>query len=545
MTRIARLVAVLGLVAAAGCSPPPPSIIDTPVLQMNPSGKAPLAGLMTFTTDQPARATLTVRDDDFNELTVTPVDEFLTQHELMVLGLRPDRTNTIELTLENQGGLTASALSIDVKTKPLPDYVPPIDVKISRPALMEPGYTFLPVFDAETDDVGYTVAIDAQGDVVWYYDSGLDETRRMRNGHFLINDEVLERRRLVEIDMLGRTVRLWSATGIVDDPPAGAIPVATDTFHHDALEMPSGNILALSSEVRHFDAYPTDDKDPDAPREPRDLIVDRIIEFRPDDGAIVREWHLYDLLDRNRIVHEFKQNQFYKDAYDDLIGDEDPMVDWTHGNGLFYEAATDSLILSVRKMSAVVKIDLAANELVWILGNHEGWGPEWQDLLLEPIGEVEWPWGQHAPEITPSGTLLVYDNGAFGRAYPTDEPRTGPLDSYTRAVEYEIDAENMTVREVWSYGDQETNRFFSAFVSEADTLPNTGNVLLTNGGQPVLPEDVTFEDAYNPDVNIRIFLSLLEVTHTMPPEKIWEISIDTPDGGWGAYRAERLPSLYP
>jgi arylsulfate sulfotransferase len=543
MTRIVRLVAVLGLVTVSACSTPPPSIVGAPVLQLNPSGKAPLSGLLTFTTDQPSRATLTISDDDFNELTVTPVDAFATEHELMVLGLRPGRTNTIEVTLETESGVSAAALSMDVETRPLPDTVPPITVSISRPALMEPGYTILPVFDGEVDNVGFVVALDAQGDVVWYYDTSIDETIRMRNGNFLINDEFLERRRLLEVDMLGRTVRQWSATGVVNDPPEGAIPVATDTFHHDVLEMPSGNILALSSEIRHMEAYPTSDKDLSAPREPRDVIADRIIEFEPDTGEIVREWSLFDLLDHNRIAHEFEQDRFFANAYDDVL--DEPLVDWTHSNAIFYEEATDSLIVSVRKMSAVVKIDLSADELVWILGNHEGWGPEFQDLLLDPVGDVEWPYGQHAPEITPSGTLLLYDNGSFGRAYPTNEPLTDLETSYSRAVELEIDEEDMTVREVWSYGGPGSDQFFAGFVSEADTMRETGNILITNGGQAQVPEGMTMEGIYDLGSGLRIHLSVVEVTHTMPPEKVWEISIDTPDEGWGAYRTERLPSLYP
>jgi arylsulfate sulfotransferase len=543
MTRLARRIAVLCVLVAAGCSAPPASIVGTPVLEMNPSGKAPLSGLLSFTTDQPARATLTIRDDDFNELVVTPVDEFGTEHELMVLGLRPDRLNTIELSLENENGLTASVLSIDVQTHPLPDWVPPIDVRVSRPALMEPGVTFLPVFSGSSDEIGYIVAVDAQGDVVWYYDRIVDEPRRMQNGNFLMMDEFLERRRLIEVDMLGRTVRQWSATGVVDDPPDGAIPVLTDTFHHDVLEMPSGNIMAVSTEIRHFDAFPTSDKDPDAPKQPQDLVTDRFVEFRPHDGAIVRDWSLYDLLDRDRIVHGFDQAVFYQNAYDDLLGEQDPLVDWSHSNGIFYEEATDSLIVSVRKMSAVIKIDLAANELVWILGNHEGWGPEFQDKLLTPIGDVEWPYGQHAPKLTPAGTLILYDNGSFGRAFPMNDPVTGLDDSYSRAVEYEIDEANMTVREVWSYGSPDTDHFFSTFVSEADMLPQTDNVLITNGGQAVIPEGETILAVYTGTA--RVFISIMEVTHTTPPEKIWEISIDTPNAGWDAFRVERLPSLYP
>ena len=542
MTRIARACVLLSLIGSAGCAPPPPAIVDAPVLLMNPSGRAPLAALLTFTSDQPARATLTIRDDDFNQMTAIPSAAFSTEHELMVLGLRPGRVNTIEVSLENENGLAAPALTIDVETSPLPAMVPPIDVNVSRPPRMEPGVTFLPVFDASTDNTGFVVALDAQGDVVWYLDTSVDEPRRLRNGNFLINDEFIERRRLVEIDMLGREVRHWYATSITDDPPDGAIPVATDTFHHDVLEMPSGNFLALSTEIRRIDAYPTSDTDPTAPTEPRDIAVDRIIEFRPATGEIVRSWSLFDLIDPNRISQSFDATDFYARSYDDIL--DEPPIDWTHANGLVYDEATDSLILSIRKMSAVVKIDLTANELVWILGDPTGWGPEFSRLLLEPVGELDWPYGQHAPEITPTGTLLLYDNGSWGRAYPPAEG--DPIEErYSRAVEYRIDEENLTVTQLWSYGGLETDHFYAAFVSEADRLPATGNILLVNGGQEVDDDGKPVYVGYEAEEYPRVRTSLMEVTNTTPAEKLWEISIDTIDGSWGSYRAERLPSLYP
>lgn len=542
MTRFALLVAVLGVLSAAGCSPPPPTVVGTPLLQLNPSGKAPLSGLLTFTTDQPTRATLKISDDEGHSLTAPRVDGFETEHELMVLGLRPDRHNTIELDLESESGAVAPPLTIDVETKPLPDTVPPIQVNVSRPARMEPGVTFLPVFDNDVDNVGFVVALDAQGDVVWYYNESVDEPRRMKNGHFLMSNDGFERRRLIEVDMLGRTVREWYATGITNDPPEGAIPVATDTFHHDVIIMPSGHFLALSTQIRHIEDYPTSDTDPSAPREPRDIAVDRIIEIVPETGEIVRSWNLFDLIDQHRISQSFNATQFYSAAYDDIR--DEPPIDWTHSNSLIYDEATDTLILSIRKMCAIIKIDLAADELKWILSDPTGWGPEFSDLLLKPVGHVDWTYGQHAPTITPDGNLLVYDNGSWGRAYPPNEP--APIEErYSRGVEFSIDEENMTVTQLWSYGGLDTDRFYSSFVGEADLLPETGNVLLVNGGQEVDDASEPIYVGYEGDVLPRVKLSVMEVTHTMPAEKVWQISIDTPDGGWGAYRAERLPTLYP
>ena len=542
MIRILRRTAAIGLFIAAGCSQPPVSIVDIPLLEMNPSGLTPLSGLLTFVTDQAARPTLRIIDDEGNELTATPSDAFVTEHEVMVLGLRPDRTNTIELSLENESGLVAPALAIDVETKPLPDIVPPITVNVSRSARMEPGVTFLPVADNDDGTVGFLVALDSQGDVIWYYDSRPDEPRRLRNGNILMQDDFVERRRLIEIDMLGRKVREWYATGVVDDPPEGAIPVATDTFHHDVLEMPSGHFLAISTEIRHNEAYPTSDTDLSAPRVPQDIIVDRIVEFIPETGEIVRDWSLFDLIDPNRIGQSYDATDFYSDAYDDIV--DEPLVDWTHANGLIYDEAADTLILSIRKMSAVVKIDLAANELLWILGDPTGWGQDWQDLVLEPDGEVSWPYGQHAPELLPTGSMLLFDNGSWGRSYPPNEP--APIEErYSRAVEYLVDEENMAVKELWAYGSLETDRFYSSFASEADHLPLTGNILIVSGGQQVDDASNPVYVGYESDTPPRVSVSVKEVSHDDPSEKFWDIEIDTLDRGWWAYRVERLPSLYP
>jgi arylsulfate sulfotransferase len=78
-------------------------------------------------------------------------------------------------------------------------------------------------------------------------------------------------------------------------------------------------------------------------------------------------------------------------------------------------------------------------------------------------------------------------------------------------------------------------------VSEADWLPQTGNVLLTNGGMIRTNEGGQGEGASQG----RNWVSLMEVTHSMPAEKVWEIVIDDPSGGWVAYRSQRMPSLYP
>jgi len=130
-------------------------------------------------------------------------------------------------------------------------------------------------------------------------------------------------------------------------------------------------------------------------------------------------------------------------------------------------------------MCALSKLDLGSGELEWIVGLPDGWREPWSDLLLEPEGDLDWFCGQHAAEVTPCGTLLLYDN--YRPGFP-GHPPVPDEENYSRALELEIDEEKRTVRQVWSYGGLDQDRFFAVFISEADTLPVTGNVLLVNGG---------------------------------------------------------------
>ena len=95
---------------------------------------------------------------------------------------------------------------------------------------------------------------------------------------------------------------------------------------------------------------------------------------------------------------------------------------------------------------------------------------------------------------------------------------------------------------MWSYGGpDDEDVFLSSFISEADTLPETGNVLLISGG---LMTDANGEFTTNFGA-AHHWTSIKEVIHDSPAEKVWELGIDDPAGGWASYRVERVPSLYP
>lgn len=67
-------------------------------------------------------------------------------------------------------------------------------------------------------------------------------------------------------------------------------------------------------------------------------------------------------------------------------------------------------------------------------------------------------------------------------------------ESYSRAVEYAVDDANMTVRQVWSYGERPGERLFSCYQSGALRLPKTGNTLISYGGVSTIDGKPTFNN---------------------------------------------------
>ena len=135
---------------------------------------------------------------------------------------------------------------------------------------------------------------------------------------------------------------------------------------------------------------------------------------------------------------------------------------------------------------------------------------------------------------------MLFDNGNH-RARPYEEKL--PADkNYSRVVEYDIDEEAMTVRQVWSYGGPGEEAYYCPFICGAEALPVTGNVLACFGGLLGDGDGGVSEDPGQGIGSARI----VEVTHDDDPEVLFELFLDQRDEGkgWDVYRAVRFPSLY-
>jgi len=125
------------------------------------------------------------------------------------------------------------------------------------------------------------------------------EVRRVSNGNIMYKAWP-GARGMIQIDMLGNIVQRWHFTGTAKSPAEDSTPVDTDSIHHDYAELPDGNLLIMSSELRVLEEYPTSETDPNAPTAAANVIGDVIVEMTWD-GIVLREWRILDLLDPYRI----------------------------------------------------------------------------------------------------------------------------------------------------------------------------------------------------------------------------------------------------
>lgn len=509
------------------------------VVRRNPVDAAPLAILIDATTRVPASVAVEI-DDGVRTWTYLPPKPGRTEHKLTIVGLHPGRTHQVRIHAQSDSGwLEQRSKRFAVVTPPLPDDFPPLNTTVSKLEAMEPGVTLFAVNhwhkNVRDDAYGYVIMVDEAGDVVWYCRTGLNmaDVQPLRDGHILVNDA--KYRAAYEIDLLGNVTDRWRTEGPASPAGVGGVLVEADTLHHEINELPSQNLLALSTTLKQIDDFPTSETDPDAPPGPAEVVGDEVIEFTPE-GKVVRRWSMFDVLDMHRICYG-SLTDFWKNCYP---REGEQVKDWSHANGIVVDPQDGNLVVSLRHQDCIIKVDFQTNRLLWILGDPGNWRAPWSEALLVPKGKLEWPYHQHGVGFTPEGNLVMYDNGNY-RALPFDPKVPAPVNQ-SRVVEFRIDEKNRTVEQVWEYRGPNGESFYCPFYGDADHLSKTGNVLVTDGGhcetEGGTPTDLIASE--------RHWARIFEVTRAKPAEKVFEIVIDSglgkPDG-WSIYRSERLRAV--
>lgn len=473
--------------------------IDDPKVILNPYGNSPLTALVMFETEDEVEVELTIKGKD--ELS-TFKHKFSSakEHYLPVYGLYADYENEVVISYLENGKEVSKTLTI--KTDKLPDDIAlPTSVYADKENLVNDLYFFTP------SSSGYTLAYDVNGDIRWYLTNyALWKIDRLSNGHLLVSSERLiyspyYMSGLYEMDLLGKIYVEYSLKG---------------GYHHDYYEMENGNLLVSSDDFNNEDG----------------TVEDYIVELDRSSGDIVKTWDLKDILN----MEDGKSENWTS-------------YDWFHNNSVWYDKNTNSITLSGRHQDAVINIDYDSGKLNWIVGDPTNWSSEYQEYFFTPVGDdFEWQWSQHAAMITPEGYLFLLDNG--NNKSKIKEEYVPASDSYTRAVMYKLDTENMTIEQVWQYGKERGSEFYSPYISDVDYIDknhyiaHSGGIVYVDGknsNQPAgFSENTTLVSDTVEIINDKVVFEIKLPTNNYRVEKM---SLYTDNEEYSKKTASRVGSL--
>jgi arylsulfate sulfotransferase len=440
---------------------------------------------------------------------------------VLVAGMLPQTTYHMRAHIDAPSGswvdgdhtFTTGALPGPVSAQPAssPSVVqfPAITVTLPTPGLTPaPGVELLSLTSNATENAAVqAVAVDLQGNIIWYCPGFAFPVKAMQNGEFII----VRNSSLEEIDLSCRVIRHISVDQINESlqasgysfivpPPLGLL--GGNQLHHDVLVLPNGHWIALAQIAKSFT---------DLPGYPgtTNVVGDAVLDIDLD-GNVAWAWSAFDHLDVNR--HPY-------------FG----LPDWTHANSLVY--TTDgNLLVSMRHQSWILKLDYAngtgTGDILWRLGEVlPGEDQSFAKFTLTNGDSSQWFYAQHFPTILsangPQFRLAVYDNGDFrvgsNGVQCTFVP---PSNCYSRAAIFDVDEGAMTANLDWQYSPG----FFSFWGGSIGTLSN---------GDVEFDSSAPFGPVTGGQIN--------EVTHDNT-QLVWQMNVT---GGVSTYRGYRMPSLYP
>ncbi|MCA9493599.1 MAG: aryl-sulfate sulfotransferase, partial [Myxococcales bacterium] len=193
--------------------------------------------------------------------------------------------------------------------------------------------------------------------------------------------------------------------------------------HHDAVPLPSGNVILISWELLTQAELVALGRD-------SSLVaatggwMEHLLEVDPDTDQIVWEWHVEDHVVQDRSATAANYVSAVSGAPGRLDIDYDArasQADWLHFNGLDYNEELDQIVISVHNLDEIWIIDHGtttaqaageAGDLLYRWGNPEVWGQAAADATLRLRGQHNAQWID--PGLPGEGNLLIFDNGAAG-----------------------------------------------------------------------------------------------------------------------------------
>jgi len=430
---------------------------------------------------------------------------------VLVAGMLPNTTYHMRAHVDSPSGswvdqdqtFTTGALPAD---PPVPQFTVTEGASGSSTA-PSPGIELLSLVNTTGAKVMQAVVADQKGKVIWFCPVAALPIKPLDNGHFI----VVTFTDLLEVDLACNTIRDIPLSHVNESLQANGYSFPPlNIFHHDALVLPNGHWIALAQITKKFD---------DLPGYPGTTAVqgDVLLDIDPT-GNVVWAWSAFD-----HTITSSPPDPNGLDINRHLLA----FPDWTHSNAIVY-TPDGNLLLSMRHQSWILKIDYAngtgKGDILWRLGQ-DG------DFTLLGGDSTQWFYAQHYPSLMSSNgsqmTLAIWDNGNL-RIEPDGtacgSSPTAPA-CYSRATIFHVDEELHHATLQWQNLPGLFSQWGGSIVSLAD-----GKTVEFDLTSPV--------DAATP-LN-QSTSQIMEVTHDTQ-QLVWQMNV----AGANAYRAYRIPSLYP
>lgn len=265
--------------------------------------------------------------------------------------------------------------------------------------------------------------------------------------------------------------------------------------HHDAYEIPGGNVLAVVWE-KHTVAEAIA-----AGRNPvflgTELWSEAVLELQPigtDSAVVVWEWHLWDHLVQqfDALAANYGVVQDHPELVDlNFIGGAPTQADWIHMNAIHYSPELDQILLSSHNLNEIWVIDhgTTTSEAAGHTGGVHGKGGDllyrWGNPQVYDRGTAADRvfFGQHnaqwiAPGLPDQRKILVFNNGLNRPAgdYSTIEAIDTPVDvdgNYALTPGQPFGPSATT----WTWADTPPEDSYSSNISGVQRLANGGMVI--------------------------------------------------------------------
>jgi len=278
-------------------------------------------------------------------------------------------------------------------------------VGLASPNSRDPGSYFMAPFPSGTQTAAHYAILDDWGEPVY---------ERTFPGASLPTDFKVQKNGLLTFWMDGayKFYGMDSAYAIVDSFTIGN---GYFTDLHDLQILPNGHLLMMSydPEIVGMDTVV-------AGGNPNATVLGLIVQEMDENRNVIFQWRSWD---------HFKITDGSVAAEVNLQG---ARIDYVHGNSV--ELCPDgNLLISCRHMNELTKIDRQTGTVMWRMGRNAV-----NNQFAFP-NDTRGFSHQHDARVLPNGHVTLYDNG------------NGLSPLYSRALEFELDEENLVATLVWQY----------------------------------------------------------------------------------------------